>query len=140
MLPGHKGANEMAFTDEQIKKVQEKRGLSRSGARQFLARQEKQAAKAEAKLKAKLQSDLARATAPKLSIVKQAAKAKAEKAPRKTKYKVNMDPERVKKLFRENKTVSATALALGYPKGTGNNRTYAALVKLSLIHKREGDK
>ena len=67
-------------------------------------------------------------------------KAKAEKASRKSKFKVNMDPERVKKLFRENKTVSATALALGFPKGAGNNRTHAALVKLSLIDKREGGK
>lgn len=130
----------MAFTDEQIKEVQEKRGLSRAGARQFLVRQEKQAAKAEAKLKAKLQSDLARATAPKLAIVKQAAKAKAEKAPRKTKYKVDMEPARVKAMFKEHKTVSATALALGFKKGTGNNRTHAALVKLGLVEARKGEK
>jgi hypothetical protein len=130
----------MAFTDEQIKEAQEKRGLSRSGARQFLARQEKQAAKAEAKLKTKLQSDLARATAPKLAIVKQAAKAKAEKAPRKTKFKVDMDAARVKAAYKEHKTVSATALALGFPKGKGNNRTHAALVKLGLVDARKGDK
>jgi hypothetical protein len=63
-----------------------------------------------------------------------------EKASRKTKFKVDMDPARMKSVFKEHKTVSATALALGFPKGKGNNRTHAALVKLGLVEARKGDK
>ena len=65
---------------------------------------------------------------------------KVEKAPRKGKYNVNLDPDRVKAAFKEHKTVSATAQALGFKKGTGNNRTHAALVKLGLVEPRQGDK
>ena len=67
-------------------------------------------------------------------------KAKAEKASRKSRYDVEMEPARVKGLFKKHKTVAATALALGYPKGTGNNRTHAALVELGLVEARKGDK
>jgi len=63
-----------------------------------------------------------------------------EKAARKTKFKVDMNPDRVKAMFKHHKTVSATALALGFPKGKGNNRTHAALVKLGLLAARQGDK
>ena len=69
-----------------------------------------------------------------------AAKVAKPKAPRKSKYNVNMDPDRVKALYKEHKTVSATALALGFKKNTGNNRTHAALVELGLVDARKGDK
>jgi hypothetical protein len=63
-----------------------------------------------------------------------------EKALRKTKFKVDMDAARVKAMFKEHKTVSATALALGFPKGKGNNRTHAALCALGLVGPRKGAK
>lgn len=71
---------------------------------------------------------------------KKAARPKSEKSARKAKYKVDMDPARVKAMFKEHKTVSATALALGFPKNTGNNKTHAALVALGLVDARKGEK
>ena len=46
-----------------------------------------------------------------------------------TKYpKVKFNVKRIVKLYKDGKNVSQIALAIGYPKGTGQNRTRAALV------------
>ena len=68
-------------------------------------------------------------------------KAKAEKAQRKSKFTVDLSEARVRAAWKANdKNISATAMALGFPKGKGNNRTHAALVKLGLVEARKGDK
>lgn len=45
------------------------------------------------------------------------------------KHKVKFDPVKIKVLYRAGKNVSQIALAIGYPKGTGNNRVRNVLIK-----------
>lgn len=82
------------------------------------------ASAAAPKLQMKQVQEQRKAT-PKPGVVAMKAEKKAAKpkAPRKHKFNVNLDPERVKRLFKEHKTVAATALALGFPKNAGQNRT-----------------
>jgi hypothetical protein len=54
-----------------------------------------------------------------------------------TKYpKVKFNVNRIVKLYKEGKNVSQIAQAVGYPKGTGQNRTRAALV-FAGVYKKE---
>jgi len=50
--------------------------------------------------------------------------------------KVKFDLTRIKRLYAAGKNVSQIAQAIGYPKGAGNNRTRAALVKAG-VYKKE---
>ncbi len=47
--------------------------------------------------------------------------------------KVRFDVKRIVKLFKAGKNVSEIAQAIGYPKGHGQNRTRAALVKAGAL-------
>ena len=117
----------MAYTNEQldeIQQVQEQRSLTRKSAVQFCTRKWKAAAQAAAP---------APATKP-AKKVKAAKASKPAKARKSAAYPdVHFNVERICKLFKEGKNVSEIAQAIGYPKGHGNNRTRAALVKAGLI-------
>jgi hypothetical protein len=49
--------------------------------------------------------------------------------------KVKFDVKRIVRLYKAGKNVSQIAQAIGYPRGRGNNRTRAALVKAGLYKK-----
>jgi hypothetical protein len=112
----------MAYTQAQldeIQQVQEQRSLTRKSAIQFCTR----------KWKAQ-----ATAPAPATKPAKKVKASKPAKAHKSTAYPdVHFNVERIVRLFKEGKNVSEIAQAVGYPKGHGNNRTRAALVKAGLI-------
>jgi hypothetical protein len=115
--------HQMAYTQAQldeIQQVQEQRSLTRKSAIQFCTRKWKAAAQAAA----------ATATKP----AKKVKGDKPAKAHKSAAYPdVHFNVERICKLFKDGKNVSEIAQAVGYPKGHGNNRTRAALVKAGLI-------
>jgi hypothetical protein len=45
---------------------------------------------------------------------------------------VKFDPKKVVALYRTGKSVAQIAHAMGYPKGSGNNRTRNVLIKAGL--------
>jgi hypothetical protein len=67
---------------------------------------------------------------------KKAAKVSVKVGTTTEKYSdVKFDPARIVALHKEGKNVSQIALAIGYPKGHGNNRTRRVLEQAGLLSK-----
>ncbi len=108
------------FTTEQVNEVMEKRGTSRKMAVQWLTRQAKAAAKLQADVKAP----------EAVAVAKEATKAAKEREnPHKVAKDVDFNGQRILSLYASDKSVSEIAIAIGYPKGHGNNRVANFLVK-----------
>jgi hypothetical protein len=71
-----------------------------------------------------------------------AAKAEngAALAERDAKRGITLDVDKAVKMYKDGKTISEIAQAMGFPKGSGNNRTHAALVKAGARKPRPAEK
>ena len=70
-----------------------------------------------------------------------AAEPKAEKTGHVVRIEgVKFDVEKAVRLYKEGKSISDIAKAMGYPKGKGNNRTHAALMKAGVAKPRPSEK